>query len=1174
MWGKASWGTSAARWGAAAAVAGVVAVSPAPDGARAAAAFGARMAAAVTPGPATVSALSLAASRSAAFAAGSANILAAAAAPGGVATSRGSQAVAARGLETSIGLGATTGLRFEAVNVVAAQAARAATAALQLAAVQAAGASNHLTGTPASSVERASAVAAAAGRAAVGGARIDVARATRTASAGTGALAVATESARGGEAAAARAGLRVAQLEAAEADVVVGDFIGPQGVTVENAKAAALAISRGAGLAAQAASAAIAAARIGVGGTAGHRAAAARGTHETTARAAAGAVTQVASTAASTVFAERGGLPVFNVEPAAAAAARAGRVAVLGGSTHAARGIGLFGSTPNQFVDSIEAADASDLHAFLADMRAVASAAAQAGHASAGMAQTAASDVLNVVFVADAWPAGAEFFRRDHRCCPCGGLRLRRRRPVRHQHCLGSGAGSLRPPSSGAGSQRRDCLHHGIDVLDLAASPGILRHREAQSLPHPHWQDELMPGRSGGDRIKTTSASSSTGAITLDAAPADGLHQAFPAALDGKQVSYLIEHSTNQAQWEVGRGVYTHTTPTRTLTRPIAQVRLSSAGAGQNVNFSAGGLLVSVVGIWDDVDDLLHPTELTVAGALTVTGDHLGQLLNYTGAGHTWTLNAALDSGYITVFNNGTGPITIVAGTATVTGETTISVGSVGGILYSAAGTKAYVGNSSGPTYQEVNDPNVLQTTYQIARTSSDILVELTTDLTAPRTFLLPTTPAEGDLVRVYRNAGGFFDWTNSTTGTALGYRNDYAAFQRSGPAWKRIETRGRAGVRRENVSRSLTPADNGATIAVTGTATYTLPLNVGQSTGWRVTLEQRGVGYVTLVIDPASTPPPAPLVQVGSAILQTTYDGDALIIEALGSAEVKVAHRPVETAALAISGTSLFTSSTAGRPRRTTETGAVTFQLDNTAPVGASGLLIKGPGDITVQRAPNVEYGQEGANFSLSLETDNFQCQGIMGWEVVSFDGTIRKYLITGQTDLALSDPLNLASGDVVGVLSLNQGGTGVAAADNAALLAGIGGLPTAGGTMTGAIAMGGQNLTNVGRIDATTSVSRAVLISNASYTLLATDNGSILTFGFVGTTTVTVPAANTLAPNLNQGFAVLLIATGGAVTIDNVAGATNVTVRNGYFGTVVARNGGAIRAAEGAQAVDISTP
>ena len=104
--------------------------------------------------------------------------------------------------------------------------------------------------------------------------------------------------------------------------------------------------------------------------------------------------------------------------------------------------------------------------------------------------------------------------------------------------------------------------------------------------------------------------------------------------------------------------------------------------------------------------------------------------------------------------------------------------------------------------------------------------------------------------------------------------------------------------------------------------------------------------------------------------------------------------------------------------------------------------------------------------------------------------------------------------------MLPLNQGGTGLTAADNAALLTGIGGLPKAGGTMTGAIAMGGQNLTNVGRIDATTSVPRAVSISTGSYTLLATDNGSILTFGFSGATTVTVPAANTLAPNAQPGI------------------------------------------------------
>ena len=56
MWGKTSWGTSAARWGSAAAVAGAVAVSVAPAGVRAEAAFGARIVAVATPSPASVTA--------------------------------------------------------------------------------------------------------------------------------------------------------------------------------------------------------------------------------------------------------------------------------------------------------------------------------------------------------------------------------------------------------------------------------------------------------------------------------------------------------------------------------------------------------------------------------------------------------------------------------------------------------------------------------------------------------------------------------------------------------------------------------------------------------------------------------------------------------------------------------------------------------------------------------------------------------------------------------------------------------------------------------------------------------------------------------------------------------------------------------------------------------------
>ena len=416
--------------------------------------------------------------------------------------------------------------------------------------------------------------------------------------------------------------------------------------------------------------------------------------------------------------------------------------------------------------------------------------------------------------------------------------------------------------------------------------------------------------------------------------------------------------------------------------------------------------------------------ELTVAGALTVTGDHLGQLLNYTGAGHTWTLNAAPDSGYITVFNNGTGPITIAAGTATVTGETTISVGSVGGILYSAAGTKAYVGNSSGPTYQEVSEPNVSQTNYQIARTSSDILVELTTDLTAPRTFLLPTTPAEGDLVRVYRNAGGFFDWTNSTTGTALGYRNDYAAFQRACSAWKRIETRGRAGAptgecrqgalarrqRRDDRGHGgcdLHPAaDRRPVDRVAGYARAAgRRLRYARCTPWRA--------------HPGRQQHPADHLRRRRA--------DHRSVRQL---EVKVSHRPVETAALPTSRD--FAVHQLYRRPAADQHGDRRGHL----PAGQHGpgrrqrSVDQGPRDIEVPLAPNVEYGQEGANFSNGSSClRNFECQGMMGWEVMAFDTVthLRKYLITGQTSLSLADPINLETGDVDGVLPEGKGGTGL---------------------------------------------------------------------------------------------------------------------------------------------------
>ena len=346
----------------------------------------------------------------------------------------------------------------------------------------------------------------------------------------------------------------------------------------------------------------------------------------------------------------------------------------------------------------------------------------------------------------------------------------------------------------------------------------------------------------------------------------------------------------------------------------------------------------------------------------------------------------------------------------------------------------AWVDSTAGagvPAYQPVTATQA-ENGYQILRTSADVTVELVENLNNSGTFALPATGlVEGDIVRVFRTGRGTANWTNSDSalGGVLTYRHDFVQFQRSGGAWKKFELGKNPGVRRETTGKTLSASDNGSRLVATAAATYILPLNVGNATGWQVTLEQRGTNaYVTLVLDTDTGGGGinGPLTQVGSALLQTTYDGDALLVEALGGGppQVKVSHKPVETAALATSATSLATSTTAGRPRRTTAAVLTTFHLDVTAPVGASGLLIKGPGDINVTCDGAVEYGQEGDDFSgPPLLTDDFECQGVMGWEVVAPS----RYLITGQTSLALADPLDLETGDITGILQPTKGGTGV---------------------------------------------------------------------------------------------------------------------------------------------------
>ena len=410
MWGKASWGTSAARWGAVAVVSGVVAVSTVPAGVQANATFGARSAAVATPSPASVMAGAQTASGSLGYVVESASIVAAAAAPVGRATGGGSQPAAIQAATTAVGRTTASTIRLDAASSAMVPTARATTTAPQLSAALASITTNHLTGVPALSTELARAAMVAAGQtAALGGAQVATARAAKSTAAATAARASATELARGDTTAVAQADLGVLQLEIADADAVFGDFLGPQGVTVENATAAALAVGRATAAVAQAMPTTASMAVLGFGATNAIRTDAARGATETAAQVGASAA-QLAAITAATAFADLSGLPVFSVESATAAAVRTGMAAVFGPSTHAAIGADLFGSTPNQFSDSIETADAFGAYELIANLHALTEAAAQGAATSAGTAQTAASDVLNVVFVTDAWPAGAEFF--------------------------------------------------------------------------------------------------------------------------------------------------------------------------------------------------------------------------------------------------------------------------------------------------------------------------------------------------------------------------------------------------------------------------------------------------------------------------------------------------------------------------------------------------------------------------------------------------------------------------------------------------------------------------------------------------------------------------------------------------------------------------------------------
>ena len=324
MWGKTSWGTSAARWGSAAAVAGAVAVSVAPAGVRAEATFGARAVAVATPSLASVTAGVQTASGSVGFVLESTSFIAAAAAPIGRATGFASGTAAARSITSTTSLGATSGARLDAASSAMVQAARAVTLAPQLAAVSASIATNYLAGTPAFRTESASATMAVAGQAAVSSAQVAIARATRTSTSVMGVVASITNQAQGTAATAILLGSAAAQLETAKAAIAFEALLGRKGILVENASAAMLADGSGTILVAQTTSATANDARVGFSTANAVKTDAALGIMTTAAQAVA-AATQLEIAEVTTEFEEFTGPIGIVVENARAVTSAVGR---------------------------------------------------------------------------------------------------------------------------------------------------------------------------------------------------------------------------------------------------------------------------------------------------------------------------------------------------------------------------------------------------------------------------------------------------------------------------------------------------------------------------------------------------------------------------------------------------------------------------------------------------------------------------------------------------------------------------------------------------------------------------------------------------------------------------------------------------------------------------------
>ena len=202
------------------------------------------------------------------------------------------------------------------------------------------------------------------------------------------------------------------------------------------------------------------------------------------------------------------------------------------------------------------------------------------------------------------------------------------------------------------------------------------------------------------DRVKTTSTSTGSSAITLSSSGATG-YQAFPSSLDGETVGYVIEASGG-TDWEIGTGVYTHSTLGLSRT-------LRSSSTGSLLNLGSGTHTVFLTPAAQDiqiVEAFSGTSDLPSASASHGRIYHVhGEAAMYFAHSGSWVKLANYSDITTYTHPNHSGEVTSTGDGATVIADNVVDEAN---LKVSNSPTDGYVltarsGNTGGMTWEAVS---------------------------------------------------------------------------------------------------------------------------------------------------------------------------------------------------------------------------------------------------------------------------------------------------------------------------------------------------------------------------------------------------------------------------------------------------------------------------------------